>query len=94
MRCRTGVRRIGHGAAIPGQASQGDRAVRRREVAEALCDRIAILLSGKVIAMGTMDELRAQVDTGGAAHLEDIFLKVTGGDAVADVVASLRGELP
>jgi ABC-2 type transport system ATP-binding protein len=64
------------------------------EVAEALCDRIAILLSGKVIAMGTMDELRAQVDTGGAAHLEDIFLKVTGGDAVADVVARLRGELP
>jgi ABC-2 type transport system ATP-binding protein len=62
------------------------------EVAEALCDRIAILVSGKIIALGTMDELRAQVDQGGA-HLEDIFLRVTGGEAVADVVAALQEAL-
>jgi ABC-2 type transport system ATP-binding protein len=60
------------------------------EVAEALCDRIAIILGGKVIALGTMDELREQVHAGGATHLEEIFLKVTGGEAVADIVASLR----
>jgi ABC-2 type transport system ATP-binding protein len=60
------------------------------EVAEALCDRIAIMLAGKVIAKGTMEELRQQSQSG-SAHLEEIFLKVTGGDAVADVVASLRG---
>ena len=59
------------------------------EVAEALCDRIAILQGGNVIAQGTMDELRAQASDGGD-HLEDIFLKVTGGDAVADVVAALH----
>ncbi len=59
------------------------------EVAEALCDRIAILQSGRIIAQGTMDELRAEA-SGGGAHLEEIFLKVTGGDALSDVVAALR----
>src|SRR5690606_32757340 len=47
------------------------------EVAEALCDRIAIIHGGEVIASGTMDDLRAQAEAGGA-HLEEIFLKVTG----------------
>jgi ABC-2 type transport system ATP-binding protein len=59
------------------------------EVAEALCDRIAIIQKGQVIAMGTMQELRGQADAG-EAHLEEIFLKVTGGEAMADVVESLR----
>ena len=58
------------------------------EVAEALCDRIAIINQGEII-LGTMDELRAQSEAGGA-HLEEIFLKVTGGEAMADVIASLR----
>jgi ABC-2 type transport system ATP-binding protein len=62
------------------------------EVAEALCDRIAILSEGKIIALGTMDELRDQSHTGGA-HLEEIFLKVTGGDAMADVIEGLRAAL-
>lgn len=62
------------------------------EVAEALCDRIAIIAAGKVIALGTMDELRAQADAGGA-HLEEIFLKVTGGDEVADLVQNLQDVL-
>jgi ABC-2 type transport system ATP-binding protein len=60
------------------------------EVAEALCDRIAIINRGRILALGSMDELREQAHTGGATHLEEIFLKVTGGEAVADVVASLR----
>jgi ABC-2 type transport system ATP-binding protein len=59
------------------------------EVAEALCDRIAIINQGDIIALGTMDELRAQAEAGGA-HLEEIFLKVTGGEAMADVIDSLR----
>jgi len=62
------------------------------EVAEALCDRIAILNAGRVIAFGTMDQLRAEADAGGA-HLEEIFLKVTGGEAMQDVVAALREAL-
>jgi ABC-2 type transport system ATP-binding protein len=62
------------------------------EVAEALCDRIAILSQGEIIALGSMDELRAQAHAGGA-HLEEIFLKVTGGDAMADVIESLRAAI-
>jgi len=64
------------------------------EVAEALCDRIAIMNQGRIIALGTMDELRAQSGERGEgedrAHLEDIFLKVTGGEAIADLVQSLH----
>lgn len=59
------------------------------EVAEALCDRIAIINQGQIIAFGTMEELRAQSESGGA-DLEDIFLKVTGGEAMSDIVESLR----
>jgi ABC-2 type transport system ATP-binding protein len=59
------------------------------EVAEALCDRIAIIAEGEIIALGSMDELRAQAHAGGA-HLEEIFLKVTGGEAMADVIEGLR----
>jgi ABC-2 type transport system ATP-binding protein len=59
------------------------------EVAEALCDRIAILHDGRIRAMGTMDELREEAASG-AGHLEEIFLKLTGGEDVAELVASLR----
>ncbi|HEX9885678.1 MAG TPA: ABC transporter ATP-binding protein [Longimicrobiales bacterium] len=59
------------------------------EVAEVMCDRLAIIAEGRIIALGTMDELRAEAHAGGA-HLEEIFLKVTGGNEVADVVAALR----
>ena len=59
------------------------------EVAEALCDRIAIMYQGRIQALGTMDDLRAQAHAGGA-HLEEIFLKVTHGQEMADVVAALR----
>ncbi|MDZ7780858.1 MAG: ABC transporter ATP-binding protein [Gemmatimonadota bacterium] len=62
------------------------------EVAEALCDRISIIQEGRIIASGTMDELRAQAESG-SAHLEEIFLKVTGGDVMADVIAGLRDAL-
>ena len=62
------------------------------EVAEALCHRLAIIAHGEIIARGTMAELQSQADAGGA-HLEEIFLKVTGGDQVADLMDSLRGVL-
>lgn len=44
------------------------------EVAEKLCDRIGIIHRGKLIAIGTMDELR-QGDK--AESLENIFLELT-----------------
>ena len=59
------------------------------EVAEALCDRIAIIQDGRIRAQGTMEELRTEAEAG-AAGLEEIFLKLTGGEDVAELVASLR----
>jgi len=64
------------------------------EVAEVLCDRIAIIQGGEIIAQGTMEDLRHDARAGaeaGNAGLEEIFLKVTGGEEVADVVQALRG---
>jgi ABC-2 type transport system ATP-binding protein len=48
------------------------------EVAESMCDRIAIMQSGRILARGTMDELRKQTASGDAS-LEDLFLRLTGG---------------
>lgn len=59
------------------------------EVAEALCDRIAIINRGEIIALGSMNELQGQAQAGGA-HLEEIFLKVTGGEAMTEVIDGLR----
>ena len=46
------------------------------EVAEALCDRIAIIQHGKIRAVGTIQDLRSESTGGGG--LEEIFLKLTG----------------
>ncbi|HET9512901.1 MAG TPA: ABC transporter ATP-binding protein [Gemmatimonadales bacterium] len=48
------------------------------EIAEGMCDRIAIVRGGKLIACGTMAELREQ-HAAGDATLEELFLKLTGG---------------
>ena len=45
------------------------------DVAEKLCDRIAIINKGKIIALGTMDELRNSA--GNNESLEKIFLELT-----------------
>ena len=47
------------------------------EIAERLCDRIGIIDRGKLIAVGTVDELR-QGNTTAELSLEDIFLELTG----------------
>ncbi|MBI4410161.1 MAG: ABC transporter ATP-binding protein [Gemmatimonadetes bacterium] len=58
-------------------------------IAEALCDRIAILHEGRIRAIGTMDELRREA-AAGTAGLEDVFLRLTHGENVAELVAALR----
>jgi ABC-2 type transport system ATP-binding protein len=55
------------------------------EVAETMCDRIGIIQSGKIRALGTMADLRAQSETG-REGLEDIFLKLTGENAAREFV--------
>jgi ABC-2 type transport system ATP-binding protein len=49
-------------------------------VAEAVCDRIAIIHRGKIIARGTTTELKAAAGQPGSA-LEDIFLELTYDEA-------------
>jgi ABC-2 type transport system ATP-binding protein len=61
------------------------------EVVEVLCDDLAIIHEGSIITRGTMDELRTQAEAG-EADLEEIFLKVTGGDDMAEIVASLQAD--
>lgn len=58
------------------------------EVAEELCDRIGIILGGKMIALGTLDELQRQA--GSEARLEDIFLKLTAAPDMLEVIEALR----
>ncbi len=59
------------------------------EVAEAMCDRIAIIQEGNIVACGTMDELRAQTAEG--LSLEELFLQLTGG-AESRELSSVLGE--
>jgi ABC-2 type transport system ATP-binding protein len=50
------------------------------EVAERLADRIGIVASGRLVAEGTLAELKAAVGER-SSTLEDVFLAVTGKDA-------------
>ncbi len=59
------------------------------EVAEEVCDRIAIIRDGSIVALGTMGELRAQ-QRDGSANLESIFLALTGGQDMQEVIKVLR----
>jgi ABC-2 type transport system ATP-binding protein len=57
-------------------------------VAEVMCDQIGIIQHGKIVAHGTMAEIRRQ-HAAGDASLEELFLKLTGGHAVRELVEVL-----
>jgi len=59
------------------------------EIAEEVCDRIAIILEGKIVAVGNMKELKEKSGSDGK-KLESIFFKLTGGEEVKKVVESLK----
>ncbi len=50
------------------------------EVVQRLCTRMAVIAEGKIVASGTMDELRAQEKAGTNATLEDVFLRAVGAE--------------
>jgi len=58
------------------------------EIAERMCDRIGIINRGRLIATGTMGELRSLGK--GESSLEDIFLSLTGGAEYAELAEVLR----
>ncbi len=66
------------------------------EIAERMCDRIGIIHQGRLIAVGTMAELRAGQSSAApagdlpAASLEDIFLSLTGGAEYAEIAEVLK----
>ena len=59
------------------------------DIAETMCDKIAIIQAGKIVAQGTMAELREQTAAGNAS-LEELFLKLTGGIATRELAAVLE----
>jgi ABC-2 type transport system ATP-binding protein len=56
------------------------------EIAERMCDRVAIIDKGQIVAAGTLAELRSWR---GQQSLEDIFLSVTGGAEYAEIAEVL-----
>ncbi len=60
------------------------------EIAQDLCDRIGIINKGKMVGIGTIEELRQQADKVGAS-LEDVFLRLTEQDtSVNEIIKKLR----
>ncbi|MGB4338701.1 MAG: ABC transporter ATP-binding protein [Bacillota bacterium] len=67
------------------------------EIAERMCDRIGIIQKGKLLTVGTMEDLRRAASAKGApaavngSTLEDLFLELTGGADYAEVSRYLEG---
>jgi ABC-2 type transport system ATP-binding protein len=54
------------------------------EVAQEMCDRISIILKGKIIARGSVAEIRAMGERDDD-QLTSVFLKLTGGSALQEI---------
>ena len=59
------------------------------EVAEELCDRVGIINRGRLIALGSVEDLRQQSGREAHSTLESIFLQLTGGEEEVAADASL-----
>jgi ABC-2 type transport system ATP-binding protein len=54
------------------------------EVAQEMCQRVSIILKGKIIAQGTLDDVRGLAG-GPEDHLTSVFLRLTGGSALQEI---------
>ncbi len=54
------------------------------EVAQEMCDRISIILGGRIIASGTFEELQ-ELAGHQDAQLTPVFLKLTGGSGFQEI---------
>ena len=50
------------------------------DVVERLCDEVAVIDRGRIVAQGTIDDIRTQREVGQDASLEDVFLKLISAD--------------
>ena len=60
------------------------------EIAEQMCDRLAIIHKGNIISTGTAGDIRSRADAS-ESNLEQVFLHLTGGEDVAGIVKELEG---
>jgi ABC-2 type transport system ATP-binding protein len=64
------------------------------EIAERLAERISIIQKGKIVAAGTLEELREKAGQSGAT-LEDVFLNLTesSAEAIPEAAATTSGSV-
>jgi ABC-2 type transport system ATP-binding protein len=60
------------------------------EIVERLCTHLGIIAGGRLVAQGTVDELRA--GTAGARSLEELFITLVGADPKAAVALDWLGQ--
>ncbi len=54
------------------------------DVAERLCDEVAVIDRGRLVAQGSLEQIRAQREVAGDASLEDVFLKLVAADVARE----------
>jgi ABC-2 type transport system ATP-binding protein len=59
------------------------------EVVERVCDRMAILAGGRLLALGTFAELRTRA--GGGSNLEEVFQSLTRSEDPTEVAVRILG---
>jgi ABC-2 type transport system ATP-binding protein len=59
------------------------------EIAERMCDRVGIINQGRLVALGSIDDLRTK-SRAGLMSLEDVFLELTGGPEEQEVIKYLE----
>ena len=55
------------------------------EVAQEMCHRVSIIQKGRIIAHGTVDEVKQMAGGSTGEHLTSVFLKLTGGSALQEI---------
>jgi ABC-2 type transport system ATP-binding protein len=55
------------------------------EVAQEMCHRVSIIQKGRIIAQGTVDEVKQMAGSTTDDHLTSVFLKLTGGSGLQEI---------
>jgi ABC-2 type transport system ATP-binding protein len=55
------------------------------EVAQEMCHRVSIIQKGRIIAHGTVDEVKQMAGSSTDEHLTSVFLRLTGGSALQEI---------